>query len=105
MTNLYQTLVPLWLKIDICSIDLAIHRMKDDESDEKMFILCRGPSTYMKLVMGGVFFEKITLADKRYFPNKIEIDKDQMEAIKYLTEAGVRVVAKEVPDAEEFEVI
>ena len=66
----------------------------------RSFLLFRTPESAPQAWKRGIRFSLLTLADKQYFPNKLEVPEPQKAAIRLLHAAGVTVAAQETPLSE-----
>lgn len=105
MSNVYRALAPFWLETRISTEkDSAEYLKANMEEEGRVLILCKFPMSFVKLVKEGIVPEKITLADKRYFPNKIEIPIEYKIAINQLIDSNISVVAQEFPEDDSIEI-
>ncbi|MEQ2443083.1 PTS sugar transporter subunit IIB [Pseudoflavonifractor sp. CLA-AP-H29] len=99
MSNIYKALAPLWLDVQIRSTASAARYLLATQSEPgRIMLLARTPLPFEALARHGLAPEEITLADRRYFPNKLAVPQASKHAINYLLSAGVRVVAQNAPD-------
>lgn len=106
MSNIYKALLPIWLNVKILSVeDMAVYLKGDNDQNARAFLLGKTPVTFQRLKEAGIDFPVLTLADKEYFPNKVEIAESKKKAINWLLSAGVRVVAQNSPEEEAINII
>lgn len=99
MSNIYKALLPLWLKVQILSVDDATDYLKKRVSQsEGVFVLAKTPVVFERLKKKGIEIPKLLLSDKAYFPNKIEVSENNKKSINWLISAGVSVLAQNSPN-------
>lgn len=103
MAAMYSSLVPMWMEVTVLDVNQAAEYLTNSpESTEEVLVLAKAPVVYVELLKKGVPISRITLADKKYFPNKIKIPAEQRKAILQLIRRGVTVLAQETPDTDGF---
>ncbi|MGE4485986.1 MAG: PTS sugar transporter subunit IIB [Oscillospiraceae bacterium] len=98
MSKIYRALLPLWLKAEILSCSSAAKYIKSvDSPGNRLFILAKSPRAFVALAKGGIHISEITLADKAFFKNKIEVSESNKRAANWLISAGIRLYAINSP--------
>ena len=101
MANMYRSLVPIWLEARILSLEQTVEYLRlHADTEGRIFLLFRTPESALQAWERGIRFSLLTLADKQYFPNKLEVPEPQKAAIRLLHAAGVTVAAQETPLSE-----
>ena len=101
MANMYRSLVPIWLEARILSLEQTVEYLRlHADTEGRIFLLFRTPESALHAWERGIRFSLLTLADKQYFPNKLEVPEPQKAAIRLLHAAGVTVAAQETPLSE-----
>ena len=103
MSNLYRTMIPIYLTTIISKIHDVSECLKMYEgSKARIFLLTKTPETFVELLKDGVKIKEITLADRMYFPNKVMVPRECKIAINKLLEADISVVAQVLPEDEKI---
>lgn len=98
MANIYKALTPLWLDVQILAPGDACYFLRDcAEKDWRIFLLARTPCAFEKLIKAGYFVDEIILADKKYLPNKRNLQTEYKRSINWLLERNVRIIMQEFP--------
>lgn len=101
MTSVYKALVPLSLRVEVLTAAGAIGFLNEHTLEEgRILLLARTLASIADLIDLGFRPERVILADRKYFPNKIPISTEDKRNINRLTELGISVVAQEFPDVE-----
>ena len=96
MTNVYKSLVPLWIDVEVCKIDEAQKKLQKYKDD--VLLLCATPVEALQLIKSGIFVDEVSLADKRYMSKKIKIPKEYKQAVNEILTRGVLVSAQVYPE-------
>gem|GEM_PF-1340540 len=98
MSKIYRALLPIWLKVEILSCSEAAKFIKSSGSEkDRIFVLAKTPQAFAILVKSGIKIPEITLADKAYLKNKLEVSADNKRAVNWLISAGVMLYATNSP--------
>ena len=101
MTNVYKALTPLSIQVEVFGVDGIIDFLKaNSDIDGRILLLSRTLSPIVRLVEKGIRPDCVLMADKKYFPNKIPISKEDKQCVNRLAEMGISAIAQEYPDDE-----
>lgn len=101
MSGVYKALLPLWLPASILSVfDAGKLLRQETNKHECIMLLAKTPVEFASIVAMGVHLQSITLANKIYFPNKLEIPPASQEALYSLQKKGVKINAQLSPQEE-----
>lgn len=105
MSNVFISLSPSVLDTTVCSVNDVINYLKKNDSDDKrIFILCKTPATAYEVYKKGIKYNLLTIADKKYISKRIEITKENINAINELIKLGVNIYYQKFPDVESVKI-
>lgn len=101
---------PSNIKLDVASVDAAVHMLKEDGSEsDKVIILVKKPSTVKDIIMGGVVIKELNVGGmgaargrKKLYKN-ISVSQEEKDIFKDIMSAGTKVFIKIVPDDKEID--
>lgn len=85
------------------TIEKTIATIEKASSQQKIFIICRTPSTVRKLVDGGVAIKQVNVGNmhfsegKKSLSSKVYVDEQDIDDLKNLVNKDVEVYIQDVP--------
>ena len=101
MSMVYKALAPLWIQTHVLTQEDAAAFLREREnSGGGVMILAKTPAPFVALLSQGIAFDRVTLADKMYFSNRLKLPPEIRDALAELARQGVDVAAQVSPTGE-----
>ncbi|MGX8833408.1 PTS sugar transporter subunit IIB [Amedibacillus sp. YH-ame6] len=95
---------PANCKLSILSSDKAVWNLKDNKyGDEKIFIVCKHPKYFLKLLENEIYFDDLVLGNmssrigSKMLRKSVYVTDEDIQIIKQITDKGVHVVLQMTP--------
>lgn len=97
-------------KLSILSIEKAILNLSSDKyKDERIFIVCKKPIYFLKLLEGNIKFDHLILGNisgdknSRRIRKSVSVNEEQIEILNKISDFGVKVTLQMTPgDTSEY---
>lgn len=89
----------------------AINTLHKASPSQKVFLVCKTPAVFRKLVEGGVELEELNIGNmhfsegKRQISNKVFVDDKDVEDLKFLKEKIGDVYIRDVPSDKKVDIL
>ena len=103
---------PYPLKISVCNQEETIKELYiNSEDQDSIILLLETPQELLQLVNSGLKVEKINIGGMHYRAGKhpltpyIYVDEDDIATLKKLSELGIQLEGKDVPNAKSIDIL
>ena len=101
MSMVYKALAPLWIQTHVLTqADAAAYLREQKDSGEEVMILAKTPAPFVTLCEQDIGIERVTLADKMYFSNRLKLPPKIRASLAELIRQGIDVAAQISPTDE-----
>lgn len=101
MSMVYKALAPLWIQTHaLTQAGAAAYLREQKDSGEGVMILAKTPAPFVTLCEQDIGIERVTLADKMYFSNRLKLPPKIRASLAELIRQGIDVAAQISPTDE-----